>query len=80
MTQMNAAPLFPETVIFPDVDAATLAREETVTRSARAFLAGRGAWQDYLRKTLPPMPPAPSQGVTLRGEIRMVSAPQAGCP
>ncbi len=56
MSQQDAAPLFPETVIFPDVDAATLAREEATILSARTLLDGRSTWQDYLRKTLPPVP------------------------
>ncbi len=54
MNQQNAAPLFPETIVFPDVDATTLAHEETGYRSARAVLKERGAWQTYLRKFLPP--------------------------
>ncbi len=56
MSQQDAAPLFPEAVVFPDVDAATLAREEMAALSTRTLLDGRHAWQDYLRKTLPPVP------------------------
>lgn len=53
MNQFNTAPLFPEALVFPDIDAVTLAREETGYRSARGMLAGQGAWQEYLRKFLP---------------------------
>ncbi len=54
MSQMNAAPLFPASVVFPDVDAVTLAREEAQAKLSRAVFAG-GAWHTYLRKTLPPL-------------------------
>jgi hypothetical protein len=53
MNQQNAAPRFPDAIVFPDVDAATLSREETGYRTARAMVQDGGAWQDYLRKFLP---------------------------
>jgi hypothetical protein len=53
MSQVNATPLFPKPVTFPDVDEATLAREENEIQS-RTLMSG-GAWRNYLRKTLPPL-------------------------
>jgi hypothetical protein len=52
MRETNAAPLFPRPVVFPDVDAAVLAREEGVAAVSPKG-AVSGAWQSYLRRTLP---------------------------
>ena len=54
MNQQNSATLFPDTIVFPDVDPDTLAREESGYRTARAMLTERAAWPDDLRKVLPP--------------------------
>ena len=47
------APLFPA-IAFLDVEPERLAAEEGVLRSARQVLTG--AWSDYLRRVLPPVP------------------------
>ena len=59
---IDAAPLFPDLIVFPDVDDATLAREEPSARTARAVLLGGGTWSAYLTKLLPPR--RPGDGVT----------------
>lgn len=57
MNQMHVAPPFPVPVTFEDVDAAILAREDLWARNFRPMTAD-GAWNVYLRKVLPPLPPA----------------------
>ena len=69
MRRYDAAPAFPAALVFPDVDDATLAREEPTLRSARAALVGDGAWHEYLRKVLPPMARQP--------QLRVLRASQA---
>lgn len=59
MHQSDATPVSPEEIVFQDVDAATLAREDAMLNPARAFLGGTGAWHDYLRKVLPPVQSRP---------------------
>lgn len=56
MAKPTLAPAFPQPVVFPDVDAATLAVEDFGFIVARAGTEGVGAWHDYLRKVLPPLP------------------------
>lgn len=61
MRSFDPTQAFPETFAFPDVDAATLAREDAVREEAafnpqRAMQTGTGAWHDYARKVLVPMP------------------------
>jgi hypothetical protein len=53
MSEVNAAPLFPQPVVFPDVDAAILAREDCPLPADRQP-ARSGAWQNYMLRTLPP--------------------------
>ena len=54
MNEMNAAPLFPQALVFPDVDPAVLAREDESVASGQD-LEGSGAWQRYLTRTLSPL-------------------------
>jgi len=54
MNEMNAAPLFPQPVVFPDVDPAVLAREDEPVAVGQE-LEGSGAWQLYLTRTLSPL-------------------------
>jgi hypothetical protein len=54
MCPADIAPRFDHAIVFPDVDAATLAREENNPSLTRAIQNQNGAWQDYLRKVLPP--------------------------
>ena len=56
MRPTDTAPIFPQAIRFPDVDAATLAREDGTLHSARGGMATGGSWQDFLRKLLPPIP------------------------
>lgn len=51
MCQTDITPRFEQSIVFPDVDAATLAHESNVSR-----LMGASPWQIYLRKVLPPVP------------------------
>ncbi len=53
MRDINAAPLFPKPVVFPDVDEAVLAREDEAPATHRPP-AGVGIWQSYLGRTLGP--------------------------
>ncbi len=55
MREINAAPSFSKPVVFPDVDAAVLAREESSPQVVRPQ-ASSGAWTNYLWRTLPPRP------------------------
>lgn len=50
MNQAQAAPPFAKPLRFPDVDAATLAREEQ--DAARFVVPGDRSWDDYLRRIL----------------------------
>ena len=59
---MHQAPdtrLFSSALIFQDVDAETLAREDVTQRSIRAGLTTPGTWHAYLRKMLPPVSQRP---------------------
>jgi hypothetical protein len=62
MRPTDAAPTFPQTIRFPDVDAAVLDREDGTLHSTRGIMAAGGSWQEFLRKLLPPIP----QSVELR--------------
>ena len=53
MCLADLAPRFDTSIVFPDVDAATLARENEKAVAAKEPL---GAWQSYMRKVLPPVP------------------------
>jgi hypothetical protein len=55
MRPTDAAPIFPQAIRFPEVDATTLAREDGTLHSARGIRAAGGSWQDFLRKLLPPI-------------------------
>jgi hypothetical protein len=59
MSEVNAAPLFPQKLVFQDVDAAVLAREEHNAAQPRS-----GAWQTYLQRRLPPRPVTSSQAAS----------------
>lgn len=50
MSQTDITPRFYESIVFPDIDAATLAREDEKTSTPQ------GAWETYLRKFLPSAP------------------------
>lgn len=50
MYHADITPRFDQSIVFPDVDAATLARESAMSR-----MMGASPWQDYLRKVLPPV-------------------------
>lgn len=50
MCPTDITPRFDQSIVFPDVDAATLARESAMARTMNA-----SPWQDYLRKVLPPV-------------------------
>ncbi len=50
MCKADITPRFDQSIVFPDIDPATLARE-----SAMARLASVSPWQDYLSKVLPPV-------------------------
>ena len=52
MCQADVTPRFDQSIVFPDIDAATLARENE--KSASVPDTTGGAWQTYLRKVLPP--------------------------
>ena len=54
MCQADVTPRFDQSIVFPDIDAATLARENEKTASVPA--AAANAWQTYLRKVLPLVP------------------------
>ncbi len=54
MCQADITPCFDHSIVFPDVDAATLARE-----SAASLVSPASPWQAYLRKVLPPVPQPP---------------------
>jgi len=69
MPNTDAAPTFPDAVTFPDVDADILAREDGVQRKARAMLVGTGAWQEFMRKMLPP--------TTRQSQMRLLRVSQA---
>jgi hypothetical protein len=56
MCQADITPRFDQSIVFPDIDAATLARESAMARSM-----GVSPWQDYLSKVLPPVPAARRQ-------------------
>lgn len=51
MCHAEITPRFDQSIVFPDVDAGTLAREDAMGRTTAVSL-----WQDYLRKVLPPAP------------------------
>ena len=53
MCQADATPRFEQSIVFPDIDSATLARENEKT--AGVSDAAGSAWQTYLRKVLPPV-------------------------
>ena len=53
--QADATPRFDQSIVFPDIDADTLARENE-KMMAPAPEAQPDAWQTYLRKVLPPVP------------------------
>jgi hypothetical protein len=57
MCQAEFAPRFDQSIVFPDIDAATLARETAVHDTKD----GDSAWQLYLRKVLPPVPTSRGQ-------------------
>ena len=68
MCQSEITPGFDQSIVFPDIDAATLAREDASVLAreiARHRPTTMSPWQDYLRKVLPPEPPAPRHS-TLR--------------
>eukprot|EP01037_Dinobryon_pediforme_P012014 gene12015-12104_t len=52
MRNADVTPRFDQSIVFPDIDAATLARESAM-QDARD---SGSAWQLYLRKVLPPVP------------------------
>ncbi len=54
MAKPDAAPIFPETIVFPDVDAETLAREDWSPRRRKPERPV-DSWSEYLRKVLPPL-------------------------
>jgi hypothetical protein len=54
MCQADVTPRFDQSIVFPDIDAATLARENALHDAKD----GGSAWQLYLRKVLPPVPPS----------------------
>jgi len=56
MRPTDAAPIFPQAIRFPDVDAATIAHEDGRLHSARGIMTAGGSWQEFLRKLLPPIP------------------------
>ena len=56
MRPTDAVPIFPQTIRFPDVDAAVLAHEDGTRLSTRGIMAAGGSWQEFLRKLLPPIP------------------------
>lgn len=56
MRNFETALGFPTELMFPDVDATTLAREDIAYKPQRAMQGGTGAWHDYVRKVLLPMP------------------------
>ena len=70
MRPIDAAPTFQKDIVFPDVDAATLAREDGMIVHSRVVMSGTGAWGDYLRKVLAPTNRPP------RANLRMLSAQQ----
>ena len=55
MRPTDIAPIFPHSIRFPDVDAATIAHEDGTLHSTRGIMAAGGSWQDFLRKLLPPI-------------------------
>lgn len=56
MRNFETALGFPEELVFPDVDATTLSHEDDAFQPQRAIQGGTGAWHDYVRKVLLPMP------------------------
>jgi hypothetical protein len=54
MCLADLAPRFDASIVFPDIDAATLARENE--KSIAAKEPEQSAWQSYMRKVLPPVP------------------------
>lgn len=55
MCQADATPRFDQSIVFPDIDADTLARENEKMRAPWPE-PQPDAWQSYLRKVLPPVP------------------------
>ncbi len=66
MSQTDAAPCFNASLIFPDVDAATLAREDIGVHLLGTTTMAPDAWRDYLRRVLPPLQRRPHLRI-LRG-------------
>lgn len=56
MRNFETALGLPDEFVFPDVDAITLAQEIITFKPQRAIQGGTGAWHDYVRKVLLPMP------------------------
>ncbi len=61
MRQTDIAPAFAQAITFPDVDAATIAAEDSPRRASAS-----GAWDSYMHKILPPLPPHASRRSGLR--------------
>lgn len=57
MNQSDRTPRFDQSLVFPDIDEATLARENATTSNS-----GTSPWNTYLRKVLPPVRPSGTSG------------------
>ena len=63
MQQRDIAPAFPQAIFFEDVDAETIAAEDSNVRTP-------GSWIAYMRKMLPPV----ASHVQHANRLRLVSA------